>query len=273
MSADGLAAARRDRALLDLADLDRQVDGGELTVTEAAPLRRRYERAAADAIAELAAPSERQAADEPDEPAPSRRRRTRLGYGLAAALAVLAAAVLLLPGSVGDRPPGGAVTGNEVRGAATPEPVPSAGPGRDLSKVSDAEMEAVITDNPDVLGMRLALAQRYTDKGRYDKAVTQYLAVLRRDPGNAVAQAHLGWVVFQLGRTQEALALVERALQAEPAMLRARWFKANILLYGQSDPGGAIDVLRGMEREQLTTEVRKQVTDLIGVARARQAGG
>lgn len=265
---DGLAGQRRDRALLDLADLDRQVAEAELTEAEAAPLRRRYERAAADAIADLAVTKET-----PEQPEAPRRPRRRLGYGLAAAVVAVAAVMLLLSTSVGDRPSGGFVTGNEVRGTATPLPVPSAGPGRDLSKVSDAEMEAVVAANPDVLGMRLALAERYTEKGRYDKAVTQYLAVLERAPDNAVAQTYLGWVAFQTGRPQEALALVDRALRTEPAMQPALWFKANILLYGTSDESGAIAVLRTLERQQLTAEVRKQVADLMKVAQARQGGG
>ena len=263
------ADLRKSRALLDLADLDRQVAAGELTEDEAQPLRLRYERVAADAMAELTAPVN---SEQPPEPERG-RSRARVVYGFAAAAAVAAIAVLLLPRFVGGRPPGGFATGNEARGTASATPVPSTAPGRDLSKVSDAEMEAVIAANPDVLEMRLALAQRYTDQGRYDQAVAQYLAVLQRDSGNAEAQAHLGWALLQVGRPQDALPLVDRALRTQPTMLHALWFKANILLYGNSDPGGAIDVLRTMQREPLSPEVSKQVVDLLAVAAAKGRSG
>lgn len=262
------AGRRRDQALLDLSDLDRQVAAGELTEQEAGPLRRRYERAAVDAVMELATVTQ-----EVHSAAAPRRSRAKVVYGVIAGLIVIITVVWLLASFVGDRPPGGFATGNEVQGTAAAAPVPSAVPGRDLSKVSDAEMEAVIAENPDVLEMRLALAQRYTDKGRYDQAVAQYLAVLQRDAGNAEAQAHLGWAMLQVGRPRDALPLVDRALRTQPTMLHALWFKANILLYGNSDPGGAIDVLRTMQREPLSPEVSKQVTDLLAVAAAKRRSG
>lgn len=263
------ADLRRSRALLDLADLDRQVAAGELTEDEAEPLRHRYERVAADATAEMIAPVRK---EQPPESGGG-RSRVRVVCGVGAAAAVAAIAVLLLLRFVGGRPPGGFATGNEVQGTASAAAVPSTAPGRDLSKVSDAEMEAVIAANPDILEMRLALAQRYTDKGRYDQAVAQYLAVLQRDAGNAEAQAHLGWAMLQVGRPRDALPLVDRALRTQPTMLHALWFKANILLYGTSDSGGAIDVLRTMQREPLSPEVSKQVTDLLAVAAAKRRSG
>ena len=263
------ADQRRSRALQDLVDLDRQVAAGELTEDEAEPLRHRYERAAADAMAEMTPAVQK---EQPPQSGGG-RSRVRVVCGVAAAVAVAAIAVLLLPRFVGGRPQGGFATGNEVRGTASASPVPSTAPGRDLSKVSDAEMEAVIAANPDVLEMRLALAQRYTDKGRYDQAVVQYLVVLQRDAGNAEAQAHLGWAMLQVGRPQDALPLVDQALRTQPAMLHALWFKANILLYGNSDPVGAIDVLHTMQRESLNPEVSKQVTDLLAVAAAKRRSG
>jgi len=306
-----------DRALRDLAELNDQVGAHELTDAEAQPLRRRYERDAADAVAalaELAAfpraetgplvhaaprshiaqavdPAEAADLDEletaapagqadrlalPEAPrrvarGPRPRRATGVLYAVAVAAAVIAA-VGLLPAFLADRPRGGFATGNEATATSTTAPAPSFG-GRDLSKVTDTEMEAVVVANPDLLGMRLALADRYTEKGQYEKAVTHYLAVLKRDPGNAEGQAHLGWVMFQTGRPEQALALLDRALQREPAMLHALWFRANILLAGASDNAGALDALHRMQREQLTPDVRAQVAGLIAVAQRKQQPG
>ena len=300
MTQDARALAEvRDQALRDLADLRTQVAAGELTEAEAKPMRLRYERRAADAIAALTAvaagvdgssePSsaaEDGLADhvelsnssngEATDRAPRRRgpwRNSRMGlrYGLAAVVVVVAAAAALLPTFVGNRPPGGYATGNEVRVSLSTTPVPSL--GRDLSKVSDAEMERVIAANPDVPGMRLALAQRYVAEGRYEQAITHYLAVLKLDPGSAEAQAGLAWVLFQAGRPDQALPIVDRALQRAPDLQLALWTTANILLYAGSDPVGALDLIRRMERLQLSAEVRKQVGELAAVAEARRRSG
>ena len=266
---------RRDQALRDLAALEAQVAAGELTAEEATPLRLRYERQAADAIAALDDPEPTPADDPPvsggpDDPAPPRSpaRRAGLWAGVAAVVVVAVSAGLTV--SVGDRPAGGYTTGNEAAASAPP---PSQAAGRDLSKVTDAEMERVVAANPDVPGMRLALADRYVVEGRYDQAVTHYLAVLKRDPGSPEAQAGLAWVLFQTGRPEQALPIVDRALQRDPDLQRGLWAKANILLYSGGDPAGAISLLRRMARQPLAAEVRKQVTDLIAVAEARRSGG
>lgn len=267
---------RRDQALRDLLDLEAQVEAGELSPDVAADLRRRYEAEAASAIAALTSAPRLPAArkDDSEQPSatdarPHRPGARRAWYALVLAAAV--AAVVMVPQYIVDRPSGGFVTGNEVRqqpaGTQTPESSTMASPSRDLASVSDAELEKVVEANPDIIGMRLALAARYADKGRYDLAVVHYTTALEQDPDNAEAQAHLGWILLQLDRPREAARQVDRALGNNPKLLDALWFQANIRLYGLRDAEGAVETLDTMRaRQDLTPQVRRQVEQLRSTA-------
>ncbi len=249
-----------DQALRELVELDRQVDDGEIPDAAAAGLRDRYETTAARALAALDTVDEQP----PSEPAKPRRSRGRVAaYTLTAIAAVIAAAVLL-PLSVGERPDGGFVTGNEIGAPAAPAL------SRAPATVSNAELEAVVADNPGVIGMRLALAQRYVDQGDYERAAEHYAEALRRDPGNPAAQAHFGWLLLQVGRPVEAMEWVDRALAAPQPPLDALWFKANIALRGVNDPATALAALDRMRQRDLPSTVAQQVDELAAAARQRQ---
>ncbi len=277
---------RRDQALRDLVELDRQVQVGELSAADARRLRVGYETEVAAALAGLDrleaeaaanptpdATNPAAAATNPARAATGRARRGRFSrLGLyAAGLAAAVIAVLLLPGTVLDRPLGGFVTGNEALqdpGSTSIAPQP----GVDLSKVTDAEMEAVIAANPDVIGMRLALADRYTASGRYDLAAVHYLKVLEQDPANPRGQASLGWLMFQLGQVDQAQRLVDEALRTTPELAVGWWYKANIRMYGFDDPAGAIEALDELDAfPDLNAEVRDQV-DTLRTEASQQAG-
>jgi tetratricopeptide (TPR) repeat protein len=264
---------RRDQALRDIDDVDRQQADGELTDADAARLRLRYEAEAAAAIRALEAPEN---AGVPAGPVARRVvRGRRIAYLVTAAAALVAAAVLL-PQSLLDRPPGGFVTGNEaVSGAVEPGAGAGAG-GRDLDTVTEAEMEEVVRANPDVVGMRLALANRYVEKGDLVSALPHFVEVLRREPDNARAQAYLGYVYLLADQPQKAAGYITEARRLDPTLLDAQWFEANLRLYGFEDPAGALDVLAEMAaRPDLPAEVAHQVEELTAAAQAEvdAAGG
>ena len=261
----------RDQALRDLVDLERQVAEGELPADVAAGLRNRYEQAAAAALAHLdAVPTSGSGA----EPAPDRTswRGRWAAYALALAVAVFAA-VVLLPVYLGERPSGGAVSGNEVLGSAAPGPGQGNAP-RDLSTVTNEEMEDVVTENPDVIDMRLALAHRYLDDADQLSAARHYLVALDQEPRSVEAQAHYGWLLMQLDEPEQAMEYVDGALAQDPRAEEALWFKANIALDGLSDPAGALTALRQLqERPDLAREFRTQVESLMAEARAQAGSG
>lgn len=269
---------RRDAALRDLLGLDRQAREGELTLEVEEELRRSYHREAAaaiDALTRLDVEQEEATSRHVVVPNPAQlptRQPRVLLYG-AGFLAMLAAA-LLLPGFVMDRPTGGFVTGNEALQNSNSGGTESGPPatGRNLADVTDEEMEAVVAANPELIGMRLALANRYTEKGRYDLALVHYRKALEQDPANADAKAHLGWLLLQTGRADLAAQLVDEALAADPELLDALWFKANVRLYGFDDAPGAIAVLDEMSsRPGVTPEVRTQIDALRTIAAAAVA--
>jgi tetratricopeptide (TPR) repeat protein len=265
-SREGRLRQLADQAVRDIVELDAQVDAGEVPPEAAQPLRRRYESLAGRALEALDTDA---AADTP-EPAraePGRPRTWTLVYALAG-VAALVTAVVLLPASVLDRPPGGFVTGNEaVQGADGDPPLdPSVA-------VSDEQLEQVVAANPDVVGMRLALADRYVAQGGYDRAMRHYLDALRREPGNAQALARLGWLLLQIDQPQQALESVQQALTIDPGLDEALWFQANIQLYGLDDPAAALVTLQELSGHELTPEVRRQVEQLVATAEERHGGG
>ncbi|WP_439659448.1 hypothetical protein ACSHWB_44940 [Lentzea sp. HUAS TT2] len=153
---------QRDQALRDIVDLERQVEEGEIPPAVAQRLRDEYEAVAAAAIRRLESPTARR-------PRAEKRRGPVVAYVVAAVVALFAV-VVLLPDQLGERPEGGAVSGNEVL-----QP-----PSRDLSAVTDDELEQVIAANPGVAGMRLALVRRYVGAGSYEKAAAHLQILLQR---------------------------------------------------------------------------------------------
>lgn len=250
----------RDLALRDLADLERQELEGEIDPVTAERLRARYEADAVAALEALAAFDDRSAGSRPTSPAGSRRQRWMVGIALTA-LGV-AAAGLLLPRYLTDRPAGGFVTGNEA-----------AGGGRDVSTVTNDELEQVVADNPDVVGMRLALAERYLVAAEFRKALDHYQQVLDREP-HPEALAGVGWILFQ---TTDEYAIAEKyvmeSLEKAPGDRLALWFLANIRLSGTDDPAGAATIARQLlARDDLSDAERQAIQALLDEAQSAEGG-
>lgn len=245
-----------DQAVRDLVELDEQVTAGEITEVDATALRRRYEHSAAAALAALQG-------DRADASGTVTDRRRpgawALVYSLVGVVAVVAALVLL-PAALVERPVGGAATGNVGQ---------PAGPAATPATVTDAQLEEVVAANPDVIGMRLALADRYVAQGDYGPAMRHYLAALDREPSNAPALARLSWLLLQIGQTQQAWEMVNQALALDPALTEALWFRANIQLDGLDDPDGALATLRDLAARNPPPEVAAQVQELVAVAEGR----
>ena len=86
--------------------------------------------------------------------------------------------------------------------------------------------------------------------------------------------SHLGWILFLDGRTDLAAPLLEESRQLDPQDLEARWFQANLLLYGQDDPGAALPLLEGLlAAEDLGDDQRGEVAAVIEDARTRLEEG
>jgi cytochrome c-type biogenesis protein CcmH/NrfG len=269
--------AQRDHVLRDLVELEQQVAAGVITEQAARPLRSAYEAEAAAVLSSIEQAAGTATSDPFSQTRPGRGSASsstprRLLYAFGLALIVLA--VVLVPRSVVDRPPGGFVTGNEALQppGGGPAPPSAAAPGPDLSDVTNKELEAVVAANPGVVGMRVALARRYATQGRFDLAVVHYRKALEQEPDNGRAQAGLAWVLLAAGQPAEAARLVDVALDRDPRLVEALWVKANVLLYGLDDPGGALAILDELSRlDDLPAGVGPQLARLRSAAQSQQA--
>ena len=166
------------------------------------------------------------------------------------------------------RQPGQFATGNA--------PVTQPGGGRDLSTVSNEEMEAVIAQNPNVIAMRLALAERYLGDGNFQKASEHAHVALQQNPGTtdkARALRDLGWATALLDKPAEGADLLQQSLQLEPTDQNTLFFLAKVRLDGLHDPPGAITLLQQLLATNIADAgVRKTVEDTLAQARAQASG-
>ena len=161
---------------------------------------------------------------------------------------------------VDDRAPGelatGGITSDVVSG------------GVDLGSVTNEEMEAVVAENPTVVGMRAALARRYFQEGDFSNALGHYLVVLEQDPSHAEALATVGWMSFLSQEPELAESYVLRSLEVAPGYPDALWFLGNIRLFGTNDAAGAVAPLEDLlEVDGLAPELRAEATSLLEQAR------
>ena len=165
--------------------------------------------------------------DAPDtEPAASARRSRRALFGTAAVVLGAAVVTLTLVATTDGGGGGGIVDAPPI----------------DPASVTSEQLEAVVAANPEIIGMRLALAHRLFDEGNLLGAATHFNEVLQREP-NPEAMAWLGWISYIAGEFQQAEGFITDALTLVPDYGTAHWFLANVRLYGLDDPARAIEPL------------------------------
>ncbi len=147
----------------------------------------------------------------------------------------------------------------------------------DLSDVSNETMEAVIAanlDNPQINGMRLALAERYFDVGDYRAAFPHYLAVAEsQDATNteaASALIRLGWMAFEgNGEVATANRLLDQALAIEPGAPIALYVKGQVQWCGAGDTEAAVDLFQQvLDTPDLPADSRAEVEADLALASA-----
>jgi tetratricopeptide (TPR) repeat protein len=128
-----------------------------------------------------------------------------------------------------------------------------------------AFFERRVKDHPDDLAARLDLAHRYLDAGMVERSLSEYAVALELDPDDAEALAHVGIILYQNGRSEEALRSV-------PRYPEALFFRGVILLLGLDRPQDAISAFETyLEAAPFGTE-RQTAKDLIAEAQASAEG-
>ncbi len=240
-----IAVARADLAAIDVQLAAGEIDGAT------------RERLAEGYRADIAAAEAAMLALRPEAAGRSRRRMVvgTLAFATGAAIVVAGVVVALEP-----RPEGGFATGGIVTGAADDAP-------RDLAAVTNDEMEAVVAANPEVTGMRMALARRYLDDGELSKALDHLLVVLEQQP-TAEALAYVGWITYLGGEPDLGVRYLERSLDADPDRPEALWFLALAQLETGADPAGTVVLLeRLLDNPDLRGDEREMVAQTLEQAR------
>ena len=249
---------RLEQVATDIADVDQQEIAGELDTDSADRLRATYR-------AERTRLEERldELASE-DAPPPAGRSRRRVAVGVALLVLGFAAVTAVLLGTVRQRAPGELATGG-IAGEV-------AGGNVDLSEVTNEEMEEVVAANPEVVGMRLALARRYFEAGEFDAALPHFMTILEeQDPDNAEALASVGWMTHLSSEPEVAERFVARALVVAPDYPQALWFLANIRISGLDDPAGAVEPLEQLlSYDDIPADVRSDAEALLAEAQAAE---
>ncbi|GMQ86139.1 MAG: hypothetical protein BMS9Abin07_1712 [Acidimicrobiia bacterium] len=234
----------------DLAEIAAQVDAGELDGATADRLKIVHERERAALLADAATPPESQ---------PGRsRQRTFIGAAILG-IGVIAIGAFAIVSVQADSPAGEATDGvaTEVLEGTS---------GVDLSAVTIEDMERVVADNPFIVGMRLALAQRYVNAGDHSSALEHYLTVLDQDPEQPEALAMIGWLSFLAGESELAEPFVVKAIGIEPDYPLALWFLANIKI-ANGDDSGAVDSIERLLAYDLSPEVQADAEQLLAEVR------
>lgn len=205
-------------------------------------------------------------ADDQETAAASAPRRRRALIGAVVLTGSFAVIVVVAAGSLQER--NGAATGVADLGE------------QDLSEVSNETMEAVIAanaDNPQVNGMRLALADRYYQALDYRSAFPHYLAVAESPDARAdeaiTALVRLGWMAYDgNGEVDTALTLIDSALDIDPASQAALYMKGTILWCGSGDNQAATAIFTGLlDDPDLDDSSRPQIESDLEQASAGEA--
>ena len=232
---------------LDLADVEDQLAAEEIDEETAERLRGLY-RSELDTLS-TASPT----ADAPT----TTRSRPRLVVG-ALILVIGFATTIAVLGATADESSGalqGIASGDEFN----PE------------DYSDETMEAVIAanaDDPQVAAqlpfMRFALAERYFERGEFQRAFSHYEAILANDPPADLftsTMTRIAWITFVgNGEVDLALQVIDRAIAATPASTEAIYVKGQILWCGSGDAAAATELFEQvLTSDQLDAMTRGQV--------------
>jgi tetratricopeptide (TPR) repeat protein len=252
---------QKRQALRSLGELAFEHEAGHISDDDYADLRARYEREAANVLAELDRLGE--APVEDPRPTPSPRRaawRHPLAVGASAA-ALLAFGVGLGAGIVRyttpDPPSATPMPGSRPLAPVPAGPAPdggTAGPPRALS--------------PEMLEGMLKAARASLFEGRYNEAIAAYQAVLKREPKNVDAMTHLGLIVAIGGHAETALETFEKALSLDPGYAPALLYRGQVLYESKGDAAGAIRSWEKFVAVAPPGEDRDRVVKMIADAKA-----
>ncbi len=250
--------AQLRQANTDLDDLDGQLAAGDIDAAIAGELRAKYEAESKSVSAAIASISD-------VDSSRTRRFSTRRAVGVVILIGTFVVVTVLAAGAIRPRI-GGFITGG------------GAGQGVNLDEVSNDQIEAVIAanpENPEIAGMRVALANRYFEEGNFSDALSNYLGGLDgalAPTRRAQALGRVAWMTFLSGETQVAELYLQQALETDPDYAEGKFFYGLVLMDGLARPCDAIVYLEAVSSvEDVPADVRGELD--VATARARSDCG
>jgi len=208
---------------------------------------------------------EEDSAEEPEVSAVSTRKSGVAGFvwGIVSAGAIVGL-FFFVSNAAKDRQQGMPVTGQPGTMSS------NASSGGQMPHPDVATLEQRVKQNPEDLESRLTLAQMYLIQnnlmGTYEQ--TQY--VLQREPENPVAMAYQAIVKLAMGAPDDALKMLDRAIELDPGLLDAWAHKAIALAsIGRTDEAEKVV----LEAEKRFPQNRDTLEGLLGEIRGVAARG
>ena len=145
-----------------------------------------------------------------------------------------------------------------------------------LDSLSNRQLEELVDDSPSGVPLRLALTARYLSEGDVEAAHAQAATALEQAAESGSRQRALrfaGWTTALMGEPAAGADLLEQSLDLDPSDDDARWFLANVALYGLGDPAAAIGLLDDLPAEPADPDQQATITAVLEEARGLVAGG
>lgn len=250
---------RRDLVRRDISELAEQVAAGEIDEATAERLRAGYETELADIEQRLGALPDEPDSDTQEEAVLEETPRTgaspkRVLIGAGILIAAFSAILVLVTTSA-DRTP------TQPAAAGT------------MPQTADfTQMEQAVAANPEVIGMRMALADLYFEHQDYSNALNHYLTILDQNPTPEEAShalARVGWLAYATDQNEVAADYLNQALEMNPDNLEAKLFLGAVDFYGLGDAESAIPLFEEvLAQSDLPASLRSEVEAALDEARA-----
>jgi len=255
---------RRDIISRDIEELAAQVEAGEIDESTALDLRTRYVQDLADVEARLAEiPREKPTPESTDAssetPATIQQGWSPRSVLTAGGILVAAFTVILV------------LVVSSANNSSTTQT--TAG---DTLSATLQQLEAAVEANPDVVGMRIALADEYFAEDDFTNALDHYLKALDSNPTDVEAShvlGRVGWLAYVTGQPDAAVDYLNQSLEKDPTNLEATLFLGIDYLYGLDDAQKALPLLQQvMADPDIPTDLKTQIQTAIDDANAALQG-
>ena len=138
-----------------------------------------------------------------------------------------------------------------------------------LDEVSNQEMEKVIELNPDIMPMRIALANRYFEEFEYSKALIHYMYVAQNSnevENKSYSLAQIGWMVYESGDEQTALNYLNQSLLLIPESLLSQTYIGIIKIQNQDTRSEGVEILNYLLKNfEITDEDKDIIVEILSV--------